>query len=145
MDKTIEYYKVIEALLIAKGFDFLVEKREALYGFIVTNYGNLGANEKVYLGVSGRVVSIHAYVTENNLENAEKRIQVVDKLNELNQISSFTKFVLDNNNRVYLESTFLLFGDIKDVANHVSEMFLIFNQELDERTSEILQLINNKE
>ena len=141
MIKNIEYYKAIKEVFTQRGYDFLVDEGEHINGIIIEKNVGRASGTRILIGVNEDVVMVRAYIVNTDIENLETRSKVIAKLNELNESSIFVKFAINDDNKVYIESNFVVYGEPCAAAKHTLKMFGIFNMFLDDSFSEIVNMV----
>ena len=146
MDINMSYYEAIKNKLIEKEYSFIEDEGENSKIFVITMTMGILPGMKVFLTYHDKsIIDMRCYLALGDIEKEETQKQLIEKLNQLNFENRFVKFVVDDEDCVYGECSFMLYGTPEDAANHTTLMLYLLKVICSENIPEILNIFWDNE
>lgn len=142
MDIDMNYYEAIKDTLNKKNYSFIEDEGECSKIFIInTTIGKL-PGMKIFLTYHDKnIVDVRCYVAASDIEREETRVKLIEKLNDLNFANRFVKFVVDDDDCVYGECSFIIYGSPEDAAKNTAMMVYLLKIICSDNLPEILKIL----
>lgn len=134
----LEYIEAIEENLKDFELDYVAHECEDGKLFVLHSFIGKIPGVKVILSVRKDIANIRFYLSAEGKEAAQ--MEIIKLLNELNDANRFLRFILDEDS-VYVDYSFGLYGDAETAAKHVMKMYASFIAICNEYLPKIMRIL----